>query len=106
MTSPDVEARKCTWTGYTTDTPDVARRSIETERRDRPISAQRYPHGVATKKTATAKPTEPKQKAEPVTPEHLGSDPPYAGEASSSARARPYTGCGDPRRWQQRRRTR
>jgi hypothetical protein len=60
---------------------------------------------MATKKeTAATKPTEPK--AEPGSPEHLGSAQPYAGEVSSSARARPYTGCGDPRRWQQRGRKR
>jgi hypothetical protein len=48
---------------------------------------------MARKKTAAAKPTEPKPKAEPGSLEHLGS-------------YRPYTGCGDPRRWQQRRRQR
>jgi hypothetical protein len=59
---------------------------------------------MATKKgTAATKPTEPKPKAEPGSPENLGSAQPYAGEVSSSARARPYTGCGDPRPWQQRR---
>jgi hypothetical protein len=47
------------------------------------------------KKKAPSRPpkAEPKPKAEPGTPEHLGF-------------ARPYTGCGDPRRWQQRRRNR
>jgi hypothetical protein len=56
--------------------------------------------------------TEPKPAApakldpndEAGTPEHLGSSQPYAGEASASSRARRYTVCGDPRRWQQRRR--
>jgi hypothetical protein len=52
---------------------------------------------MTEKKAASAKPKpEPKPKAETAgTPEHLG-----------SYRYRPYTGCGDPRRWQQRRRNR
>ena len=60
-------------------------------------SAARYAHGMPGKKAASAKPRpEPKPKAETVgTPEHLG-----------SYRYRPYTGCGDPRRWQQRIRNR
>jgi len=50
---------------------------------------------MTEKKAASANPKpEPKPKAETAgTPEHLGS-------------GRPYTGCGDPRRWQQRRRNR
>ena len=49
---------------------------------------------MTAKKAASAKPKpEPKAKAETTgTPEHLG-----------SYRYRPYIGCGDPRRWQQRR---
>ena len=59
---------------------DVARAYPKEARR-----AERYALGMTEKKAASAKP-----KAETAgTPEH-----------------RPYTGCGDPRRWQHRRRNR
>jgi len=69
---------------------DVARAYPNEARR-----AERYALGMTEKKAASAKPKpEPKPKAETAeTPEHLGS-------------GRPYTGCGDPRSWQQRRRNR
>jgi hypothetical protein len=72
-----------------------ARRPSTSALTKRSQRAERYAFGVIEKKAASAKPKpEPKSKVETAgRPEHLGS-------------GRPYTGCGDPRRWQQRRRNR